>query len=100
MLRTLPENLRRLMLTWNDQPVWVDRLWLVGVYALIFSFGVSFGCNMRDRSHEARIREVMVLTEQMAQTSVACVETLNGVTRAAIVLARNERNLIVRRASQ
>lgn len=88
------------MQRWNDQPVWVDRLWLVVVYAVIFSFGVSFGCNMRDQAHEARIRDVMVLTEQMAQTGAACVETLAGVTRAAVVLARNERNLIVRRASQ
>lgn len=80
----------RLLRHWNDQPVWVDRVWLLGVYAIIFAFGTMFGCLRQEWKQSAMAAVAVRAIDGLEQ----CVTTLDGTGRAAAVLAGTERGQV------
>lgn len=81
----------RFLRKWNDQPVWVDRLWLLGVYAIIFAFGMQFGCLRKERLGMAETRALRDVATLAVRGLGECVTQLNGMGQAATVLAGTER---------
>ena|SRR5258708_40320988 len=100
VLRQLPQHLREMNRKLVSQPVWADRLWLIVVAGLLFTFGTLFGCNIRNQRHDNQVREVLTLAGQANRVGEQCVRSLDGMARAAVVIARNEPRYVVRRAVQ
>lgn len=70
--------------------MWLDRFWLVGVYAVIFAFGMKFGCLRQEWRESAMAMVTVRAIEGLEQ----CVTTLDGTGRAAAVLAGTERGQV------
>jgi hypothetical protein len=96
MLNRLPEHLRASFIRLNkDQPIWFDRLALALTHAVIFALGLFMGM-ARTNSH---LEQAMTLTQAAVTSGEECVKVLDGMARAAIIIARNDR-VVVRRTVQ
>lgn len=78
---------------WNDQPIWVDRLWIGAAVIATFWLGIQYG-------RVTPNGQLAHMTEQALQAGEQCVQTLDGITRAAVIFAAQSRTPLVRRASQ
>lgn len=89
VVRRLPEYLRANFNRLNNQPIWFDRLWLVVVLALVAMFSFYIGQDHAERQYQKGAREIQQVNLHALGLAAKCVDMMDGVTRAAIIIAND-----------